>query len=399
MAEEFIRTPTRVSGAMTAEEEAKFKEVAAYWSGVANATGPRLTQETGDELMRALYRAAKLDEPKAVAVVHSPIILAVAQGIAGAWWELHEEKRDISPGTLPSDLSKVERAILVAFLACTYAAAGIEAPFAVESVTWDEREPYYTVLSAECVTRLITVALGEANLALGKTYIRQWRDTYQGGNAWASYLIYIAASRDVLGLRLPEFEAYQAWENAARVSGFRNLYPQFCMVCDLPTEVHVDDQFRPHNESGPSKRWIDGWSTYHIQGVSIPPWFVEEKEKITAKKVMEERDIERRRVLLKLLGVSKFMVQAGAEKIGTDDFGTLYRMSFPPDEDIVAVEVVNATAEADGSFERYFIPVDPSCYGGDAGRIPQAAVASSFRNKDGSLHFADWRKYDPAIES
>ena len=37
--------------------------------------------------------------------------------------------------------------------------------------------------------------------------------------------------------------------------------------------------------------------------------------------------------------------------------------------------------------------------GAALGRIPQAAVASTWRTADGALAFADWRDYSPQVET
>lgn len=42
-----------------------------------------------------------------------------------------------------------------------------------------------------------------------------------------------------------------------------------------------------------------------------------------------------------------------------NDWGTLWRLERPGEEDVVLVEVVNATAEPDGSFAHYFLRVPP----------------------------------------
>ena len=63
------------------------------------------------------------------------------------------------------------------------------------------------------------------------------------------------------------------------------------------------------------------------------------------------------------------------------------------------MDLLNSTPEPDGTVKRYLLRVDPNAYGGEASRFIHAAVASTWRNADGSLTFSDWRDYDPDAES
>jgi hypothetical protein len=68
-----------------------------------------------------------------------------------------------------------------------------------------------------------------------------------------------------------------------------------------------------------------------------------------------------------------FLEAGGAELVAQDDFGCLWRTAFQVDgEHYTAVEVVNATPEADGSYRRYFLRVPPTT------RTARAAVAWTF---------------------
>ena len=49
----------------------------------------------------------------------------------------------------------------------------------------------------------------------------------------------------------------------------------------------------------------------------------------------------------------------GAEKLHTDERGTLWRKPVPNDEALVMVEVLNSTPEPDGSIKTYFLPCHP----------------------------------------
>ena len=169
---------------------------------------------------------------------------------------------------------------------------------------------------------------------------------------WASFCAYAEAMRDVLKLKLPQFEKYQAWEDAAIHGGFRVMHPEFCIVSDFPAEIHVDEQNRPHNDHGPSHRWRDGWALYHVHGVRVDDWIVEHPERITVQAIESETNAEVRRVMTERYGTARYLLDSGAVAVATDDYGVLYRKEVPDDEPIVMVRVLNTTPEPDGSLSR-----------------------------------------------
>ena len=63
--------------------------------------------------------------------------------------------------------------------------------------------------------------------------------------------------------------------------------------------------------------------------------------------------------MIKRYGYERYM--AGAEVIHTDHTGTLRRRQNGHGDVIQVVEVVNGTAEPDGSLKRYTLSVPPEC--------------------------------------
>lgn len=187
--------------------------------------------------------------------------------------------------------------------------------------------------------------------------------------------------------------------------------------------IYTDDRGRLHRENGPAVHWhihdparIKPFfqpnevvaappplkyakCLWYFDGVELEPSFIIKPDTITIQRLEGERNAERRRVLMKLFGYDRYLQEGDAKKIHSDDFGTLWRRSVEDDEDLVLVEVVNSTPEPDGTFKNYWLRVDPDLYDGDAGRIAQAAVASTWRTSDGDLTFEDWRDYAPLTET
>ena len=78
--------------------------------------------------------------------------------------------------------------------------------------------------------------------------------------------------------------------------------------------------------------------------------------------VLGEHNVERRRILIDVIGFENLLQAAtGGVPSQEDDYGRLWRLGrLLDDEEYVAVEVVNSTAEPDGSFRRYFLRVPPA---------------------------------------
>jgi hypothetical protein len=177
--------------------------------------------------------------------------------------------------------------------------------------------------------RLACLSLGGA---VGLRAASYWSSAYHGGNLWAPYECYLTAARDILGLRLPEHAKYKAWEEAAIEGGFRVLHSEFCIVCDFPDLLKTDEQGRPHNETGPSHRWRDGWGFYSWHGVRIPGNWIEHRETLTSAEVLKEQNLEVRRAGCDILGWSRILKDLKARVINRDvdpEIGEVIEVSLP----------------------------------------------------------------------
>jgi len=149
---------------------------------------------------------------------------------------------------------------------------------------------------------------------------------------WAPYDCYLSAARDVLGLDLPVHEKYSWWEQAAIHGGFRVLHEKFCLVCDFPEVLKVDDENRPHCETGPSHKWRDGWSLYHWHGTKVPAAWIENKDGPSPKTVLAEKNMEVRAAGIEIIGWVKMLDALNAKLIDRDDdslIGSLYSVTLP----------------------------------------------------------------------
>jgi hypothetical protein len=144
------------------------------------------------------------------------------------------------------------------------------------------------------------------------------------------------------------------------------------ILCERPTELHLDERGRLHHGEGPALAYRDGFVLHRWHGIPIPAEFAQTLKTLTPQIIQEQRNVELRRMMLEHYGHERFIIESGAEPIQQDEAGKLWRVVLPRDEPITMVEVVNSTAEPDGSFRTYWLRVPPHT------RTAREAVAWTF---------------------
>ncbi|HEX5085179.1 MAG TPA: hypothetical protein VFY40_24345 [Blastocatellia bacterium] len=158
---------------------------------------------------------------------------------------------------------------------------------ATDGATWDATYGATKVATDDATDAAAKDATGKDWRALAAHFVgeewaqaaldaaKNWVSVSQEGNMEVSWDCYYTAARDILGLRLKPHAAYAYWEQAAIHGGFRWMHPKFCLVSDFPEVLRIDAQNRPHAEFGPSRRWRDGFSIWHLNGVRVEQWMAE----------------------------------------------------------------------------------------------------------------------------
>ena len=134
--------------------------------------------------------------------------------------------------------------------------------------------------------------------------------------------------------------------------------------------------------------------------VRVNEQIVRRPETLTVTQMREENNAEVRRIMIERYGEERYIVDSGMKPIAHDEvFGTLYVEPQESGTPIAKIRVINRSPEPDGAFKHYWLDINPQHYGGDAGRVPQAAIASTWRTADGKLAFKDYRNYAPRVET
>ncbi len=161
----------------------------------------------------------------------------------------------------------------------------------------------------------------------------------------------LAALDRWIGIWLPFLDAYEAglWI-------YWVLENEVLAVPRPALQIVGDDL---HSEDGPAVAWPNGTRYWFWQGVQVLQHVIEQPEALTPAVVLGEQNVEVRRVMMERYGHDRLLADAGGVLRQEDEFGKLWALDIPGDEPLVMVEVVNSTAEPDGTFKDYFLRVPP----------------------------------------
>jgi len=292
MTNKIVRTPTKASGGITEEEKVQLKAHADMWIKRILSTQSADFSKL-EPAIKGLYQVANLAEPEII-LVKSPIMMVFMFGACSVL----TEKKKANVRQILEDVAAQMNAI---------------------------PEGMSPVKHYSAVCRKLAGKKGIENA-------KQWSTVYQGGAYWAQYDSFLTAMRDVIGLRLKEYENYKYWEEAAIHGTFRVMHEKFCIVADFPEHLGIDDQNRAHGQEGPSHRWRDGWSLYHWHGTAVPEHWIMNKKSLSAKEAITWENIEQRRAAIEIVGWATILKELNAKVIDTDgdpEIGELVEVDIP----------------------------------------------------------------------
>lgn len=218
---------------------------------------------------------------------------------------------------------------------------------------------------------------------------------------WLSYYDFFKNVLQISGL-----DKIDALIDIAESCGWWTPLGNCAIVQHRPLEIHREEvevdgelRYQAHNTEGPAMLFrgdCEYSNLYAIHGVRVTKKIVDKD--FTYRDIENEENTEVRRVMIEIFGTEQYLKECGAEFINEDEFGKLYKKEFENDDPIYMVEVVNSTPEPDGTFNHYFLEIDPTAYGGV--KTARAAIASTFRYEDdNSLVFKTPEEYVLSQES
>jgi hypothetical protein len=163
---------------------------------------------------------------------------------------------------------------------------------------------------------------------------------------------------DVCGLRRQTSALAGLWQ-VAKNAAWILPNERVCWLSERPTSIKSDSNGRLHAPDGPALSYGDGWAVYAWKGVLVPAWIVDRPERINVRSIAASHDPQIRRCMIDILTPQRFIADGGAYRVSQDETGILWRQRWRW-EAWAAVEVVNGTAEPDGTHKHYFLQVPPT---------------------------------------
>jgi hypothetical protein len=140
------------------------------------------------------------------------------------------------------------------------------------------------------------------------------------------------------------------------------LFESYCILVAKPQSIVIDDNQQMAARGTPSIEWSKKNATYRLYTIHGEVIAVNEPPSHNNLTFVQPRQ---RALMIEYMGWEEFFKWADQlsphcrkEQISKDQFGTLYRIWFNNQEFLV-VRVKNSTAEPDGSYRHFVIPVDP----------------------------------------
>ncbi len=155
---------------------------------------------------------------------------------------------------------------------------------------------------------------------------------WQGGNQWSAWDSYLTFFKDVVGLKLNAYESYAHWQVLAERAGPRIMHPDFCMISDRPAVLTVDEQNRPHGETGPFCEWRDGSGLYSWHGTRVPARWILQRDALDPAEVLRSANVEERAAGASIVGWPKMLSVLKAKVVndsGSPDIGQLIELELP----------------------------------------------------------------------
>ena len=252
---------------LTKAQEAQFQPWVDKWIKIGLKTG-KTDWERAEECILRAYDKAKIERPKNIVRVQSPLVGALAASIADRM-----VKGDAVDGAVRD------------------AVGG-----AVDGAVGD--------------------AVGDAKLSWhywlgGQLWVGGW----WGSPAFVSFL------REVCGLKLDKDIEERADIYQGLCESANYIWPNthFIMICARPAIIMRDNQGRLHSEVGQAIEYPDGWGLYMLGGVHFDKdlWQKITSKKMSADEVMQIQDSDQREIAFSLLGPQQMLDGLKAKLIHT----------------------------------------------------------------------------------
>lgn len=118
-----------------------------------------------------------------------------------------------------------------------------------------------------------------------------------------------------IGVDFSDIPEWGIWKEIDKSGIYATLlFENVAFVCIRPSVIKTNKDGNLHCENGMAIQWVDGTGFYYLNGVDMDEKQVmTPSEKIEIKSVLEEKNVEVRRELIRKIGIERFILKAGAK--------------------------------------------------------------------------------------
>ena len=372
---------------ITPEQSAQFEAWTKKWIEIGLSTEPADFDAATDAALRG-YRYANLRKPMVVLRMASPYAATLGGSLAvGLLTELKGVRSQVESQVDSQVRNQVRNQVRSQ----------------VRSQVWSQ---VWSQVRNQVWNQVVSQVESQVD-----SQVRSGFYNYGCSGLWASWAAYISFFRDVVGWDDPVLEKFCVDEALVKSCGWTWWHENVLAISDRPKHIERDAQGRLHSGSRMAIEYRDGWGLYCWHGTRLDDgqaWIITNPERITAALIDAEHNSEIKRVMLERFGYERYIKETGATVVDEAPAdhplkgartARLLVKDTGEEEPICMVDALNSTPEPDGTTKRYMMLVDPKAYDGAASSDVVAALASTWRNADGSLYFKRPSDYRPAFES
>jgi hypothetical protein len=340
--------------ALTAEQAAALGRYRARWTAIKRSTEPA-DRDAAEKGVRLAYSLSGIAPPARFVWCESPVALARLAGRASRadGVNLRSAVVDRPRHNVAAAVGRRLKRRVRAMVESTVNAADSLVASAAEAVHHAVPQEEVTLLRYLREARPLSLPFALRTL-LGRSGLRH----DAAGQHDLAFLGAYEYLRNALGFREETAPLLGLWQVAMN-TGWLQPHEHVCWLAERPRLLRGDPQNRLHCASGPALGFGDGWSVWAWKGVEVPHWLIEQPERITLAAIDGEENVQVRRCMIEIMTPERFVKLGGALRVAEDETGILWRKIWLSYDAWAAVEVINATPEADGTHKHYFLQVPP----------------------------------------
>jgi hypothetical protein len=334
---------------ITPEQAERFGKWTKRWIDIGLSTEPADFKIATAAALKA-YKLCNLSQPQIILHMDSPYGATV--GGTMAWSLLRNRVKSQAKSQAKSQVksqvnSQIESQIWSQVGSQVDSQVDSQVQSQVESQVCSQvQSQVYSQVDSQVWSQVYSQVYSQVQSQVGsQVWPRVWSAIYndRGGAFWSGWCAYVSFLRDVMGWENSTLDNFTIDEDLAKSCGWVWWHENVLAISNRPKEIHRDNTGALHSTIGPSISYRDGWSLYHVHGVSIPKDWIENKDKLEPSLALTWDNVEQRRALAELVGWDKVLSAVKCKSIHKDEYGELLVVDLPQAPSSKFVRVVCGT--------------------------------------------------------